>query len=228
MKKLLIFGLVLVGGCNTFRTTAIDRCDNDCLVVNPNRPMKGIPVSLRIPSHLELNVIETTYWEKKDIVGSKPTLVPIHTCRPTRTVEHKLCYTEKIFLVDPAKPCAGTQAYGFAFQSKDSDDASKAGKGYLKNVTYKVDDQTIKESANLLASSLSLINAFSVNANQGMPNEGSLVSTDRTVAYTRLDINSPAFENEVEQFLELNVNQQRSCTACPEVCKPNMCELQAF
>ncbi|MCA9136777.1 MAG: hypothetical protein KDB00_08460, partial [Planctomycetales bacterium] len=220
MKWILILGLAVTCGCNTFRTTAVDRCENDTLVVNPEHPMKGIPVSLRVPTHLELSVVETTYWEKQDVPGGKPTLVPLHTCRPTRTVTHNVCYTEKIFLVDPVRPGAGIQNYGFTFTSNKDGNKQDAGKGYLDKVSYKIDDQTIKESANLLANSLSLISAFQVSAvNDPNLNTGDLIATDRTIAYTRLDINSPCFENGVENFLDTNVNQAcNACTICPRVC----------
>lgn len=225
MKWMLILGLAMTCGCNTFRTTAVDRCENDALVVNPEHPMKGIPVSLRVPTHLELSVIETTYWEKQDNPGQKPTLVPLHTCRPTRTVSHNVCYTEKVFLVDPVRPGAGLQAYGFTFKSNKEGNEKDAGKGYLDKVAYKIDDQTITESANLLADSLSLINAFTVSsANQPSTNEGRLVATDRTIAFTRLDINSLCFEDDVAQFLDVNVNRAcSSCTICPEICTPAIC-----
>ena len=211
-------------GCNTFRTTAIDRCEHDTLVVNPDKPMKGIPVSLKVPTHLELKVIETTYWEKQDIPGSKPTLVPLRTCRPTRSLEHELCYTEKIFLVDPAKPVAGEQKYGFTFKSNASSDADDMGKGYLNKVTYKIDDKTITETANLVANSLKLLNAFPISANGARPNTSDLISTDRTIAYLRLDINSPTFEQEVTEFLDCNLNNTTSAsTDCPRVCTQPHC-----
>ena len=225
MKRLWILGLILITGCSSFRTTAIDRCPNDTLVVNPNRPMKGIPVSLRVPTHLEISVIETTYWEKQNVLGNRPTLTPLRSCRPTRTVTHRVCTTEKIFLVDPARPVAGTQSYGFSFTSNNQANQDDSGKGYLDEVSYKIDDQTIQESAKLLSNSLNFLNAFQVSAvNQHHPNTGSLLSTDRTVAHSRLDINSPSFEHDVEEFLDIHVNQVADPNrVCPQVCDGAFC-----
>jgi len=217
--------LVLLVGCKSFRTAAIDRSEIDCLIVNPDQPMNGVPVTLRVPTHLELNVIETTYWEKRDRSNHKPTLVPVSTCRPTRKVEHRVCYTERVFLVDPARPAAGTQSYGFTFKSKHSDSADDAGKGYLDKVAYKIDDRTITETASRLTDSLSLISGFNVSANRALPNRGNLVATSRTVAFARFDINSASFESDVEAFLDIHVNQPLACTRCPEVCEPAVCEL---
>ena len=226
MGKVLLFAVLLTAtGCSSFRTSAVDRVENDMLVVNPDCPMKGVPVSLRVPSHLELCVVETTYWEKVDEAGKKPTLAPLHTCRPTRSVSHDICYTEKIFLVDPVRPGAGLQNYGFEFQS--SGDAAKkedAGKGYLKNVTYMADDRTITESASLLANSLGLINALQTSANAPNQNTANLVSTDRTVAFGRFDINSPTYEMDVAAFLDCYVNCAPGNGPCPDICKPEMCK----
>ena len=219
MKHAWLLTLIALGGCNTFRTTAIDRCENDTLVVNPDRPMKGVPISLRVPTHLELRVIETTYWEKQDNPGKKPTLVPLSTCRATRSVDHELCYTEKVFLVDPVRPGAGLQNYGFTFTSNESEKGEDAGKGYLRKVEYKIDDTTIKESANLVSNVLGLVTAFQTGSNDARPNSGALISTDRTVAFARFDINSCSFEEEVSSFLDTHVNHAACQTSlCPTVC----------
>jgi hypothetical protein len=206
---LLISCLIFSSGCSSFRTTAVDRTETDCLVVNPNCPMKGVPVSLRVPTHLELQVVETSYWEKKNMPGEKPTIFPLAGSRPTRQVLHTVCETEKIFLVDPARPVAGTSGYGFTFQSSQNDrsrESSNAGKGYLQSVQYRVDDQTINRSAELLSSSIGLINALQTSSSLPTVNQSNLIATDRTIAYARFDLNSPSFEADVAAFLDGHVN----------------------
>jgi hypothetical protein len=227
MKRLLFAAAMVLSGCSSFRTTAVDRTENDCLIVNPNCPMRGIPVSLRVPTHLELSVIETTYWEKRTIPGAKPTLIPLSTCRPTRSVTHGINETEKIFLVDPARPAAGLSNYGFTFQS-NSDNAAKAkesaGKGYLQNVQYKIDDQTIQKSAELFSNAVGLITALQTAANQGVANTSHLITTERAIAYARFDVNSPSFECDVASFLNCHINHAGvACSPCPQVCEPDRC-----
>ena len=220
----IAMALVISSGCSSFRTQAVNRCENDRLVVNPDRPMKGIPVSLRVPSHLDLCVIETTYWEKKDLPGRKPTLLPLSTCRPTRTVAHEVRYTEKVFLVDPVRPLAGTQSYGFSFKQNTSINKDNSGKGYLQEVEYEIDDKSIKESASLLSNSLSLLNAIQTSASQALPNTSNLIATDRALAFSRFDINSPTFENDVAEFLDCHINCAAiEPVACPRVCQQSGC-----
>ena len=96
MKKVLLFAVLLTAtGCSSFRTSAVDRVENDMLVVNPDCPMKGVPVSLRVPSHLELCVVETTYWEKVDEAGKKPTLAPPLTPRTVLVFAEQTCRPSK-------------------------------------------------------------------------------------------------------------------------------------
>jgi hypothetical protein len=124
------------------------------------------------------------------------------------------------------RPGAGTQSYGFDFQSSDSAKADTAGKGYLKKVTYKVDDKTITESANLLSKSLGLINALQTSAAPQV-NTSDLIETQRSVAYTRVDINSPSFECDVEAFLDLYVNTEcMQVRVCPRVCESTTCQAE--
>ncbi len=218
LPVLLILGLA--AGCSSFQTTAIDRLDNDTIVVNPEKPLKGVPVSLRVPTHLELSVIETTYWKiSMDATPDhNPTVVPLAACRPTRTVTHDAKYTEKIFLVDPVRPGSGTGSYGFAFTSNDADKRDQ-GKGHLRNVTYKIDDTTIKDSASLLATSLNFVNALATSSGKPETNNSGLIATDRVVAFARFDINSPTFEGDVTCFLESNLNT----VPCENACRAQVC-----
>lgn len=224
MKFLILSGaLLLATGCSSFTTSSIDRLDNHTIVVNPDSPIKGVPVSIRVPTHLELSVIETTYWERKDSPGKggKPALEKIDSCRLTRSVEHNVKETEKIFVVDPKKPGAGLLNYGFTFQSNTND--KDAGKGYLKKVVYKADDKTITTSATLLNNTINLLSALPTGANDPQVNSDSLIATDRAVAFARFDINSPTFESDVAGFLELHLNCEPTYT-CTKTCTEISCK----
>ena len=217
MRKGFLPVLLMLGlapGCSSFRTTAIDRLENDTIVVNPEKPLKGVPVSLRIPTHLELSVIETTYWQVAN--DNSLALSRLDTCRATRTVTHDTRYTEKIFLVDPVRPGSGTASYGFTFMSgRASPNAADRGKGYLSSVQYTVDDTTIKDSAALLATSINFVNALAASANNPKLQTSNLLATDRVVAYGRFDINSCTFECDVASFLECHLN----ALTCEQACR---------
>ena len=201
--------LALSTGCGSIKTTAYDRLEDDTLIANPDQHLKGVPVTLKVPTHLKLTIEEKTFWR---VEGSE--LIPVSTCRATRDVTPEVQYTEKIFLVDPVKPGAGSSEYGFTF--KDGTDFS--GKGQLEGLNYKITDTTITESAELLKKSLSFVNAFpispkgnTVGFGGGNENVNSLdvVQTSRVIAWRQFDINSEYFEEDVMGFLNTHLNDNR-------------------
>ena len=216
-------------GCSSIKTTAYDRLEDDTIVANPEEHLKGVPVSLRVPTHLELKVVEKTFWRAE---GTE--LIPITSCRRTRTVSHTVKYTEKIFLVDPVRPAAGPNAtdqnnrysgfYGFSFRNDDltakqrADGETKeyedSGKGYLSGLNYHIEDKTIERSAQLLAKSLSFIKTFSpAGVTVGADDEKEemklgVLETTRVIAWSRFDLNSEHYEEDVMGFLNTYLNQK--------------------
>ena len=48
-----------LAGCTSFRTTSLYRFANDSLVKQQtNRPLKGLPVKLKVPSHVNVVIYE--------------------------------------------------------------------------------------------------------------------------------------------------------------------------
>lgn len=213
--------LALSTGCGSIKTTAYDRLEDDTLIANPDKHLKGVPVTLKVPTHLKLTVEEKTFWR---VEGSQ--MIPVSSCRATRNVTPEVQYTEKIFLVDPVRPASGSSNYGFTFMSDNSDEETSAkysGTGQLKGLNYKITDNTITDSATLLAKSLNFVNAFKTKTPEGQTNsaktfgagnEGvgalNVIQTTRVVAWSQFDINSEYFEDEVMGFLKEHLND-RSC-----------------
>lgn len=200
--------LALSTGCGSIKTTAYDRLEDDTLIANPDQHLKGVPVTLKVPTHLKLTIEEKTFWR---VEGSE--LIPVSTCRATRDVTPEVQYTEKIFLVDPVKPAAGSSEYGFIFKGGKN----YSGKGQLEGLDYKITDTTITESAELLKKSLSFVNAFprSTLASPtgfGVGNDKitslDVIQTTRVVAWNQFDINSEYFEEDVMGFLDLHLNEK--------------------
>ncbi|QDU51439.1 hypothetical protein [Gimesia panareensis] len=237
---LLLFSMC--HGCSSIKTTAFDRLEDDTIVANPDQHLKGIPVSLRVPSHLELTVEEKTFWR---VEGSQ--LIPVSSCRATRTISHDVKYTEKIFLVDPVRPAAGpatpdqgatdeSSYYGFSFKTDDLNDGEiqrayeHSGKGQLTGLNYHIEDKTIIRSAQLLKSSLNMIKAFKTSAKAEQTAFGDntdkvtgldVLQTTRVIGWSRFDLNSEHFEEDVMGFLNTYVNQKSCAPDCPgtAVCK---------
>ena len=219
----IILLFTLDTGCSSIKTTAFDRLEDDTIIASPDKHLKGVPVSLKIPTHLELTVEEKTFWH---VEGTE--LVPVESCRATRTVDHDVKYIEKVFMVDPVRPGAaadtGSSYYGFSFKNDDltekeiqdgkTKDYEFSGKGQLTGLNYKIQDESIKKSALLLASSLNFIKSITPAATPTSAAIGgmntdiklNLLQTTRVVAWSRFDLNSEHFEEDVMEFLDRNIN----------------------
>ncbi|QDT96701.1 hypothetical protein [Gimesia aquarii] len=200
--------LALSTGCGSIKTTAYDRLEDDTLIANPDKHLKGVPVTLKIPTHLKLTIEEKTFWY---VEGSE--LTRVSSCRATRDVTPEVQYTEKIFLVDPVKPGAGSSEYGFTF--KGGTDFS--GSGQLDGLQYSITDTTITQSAQLLKDAIGFVRAFPKPATGqktgfggGNQNVNSLdvIETTRVIAWSQFDINSEHFEEEVMGFLDTYLNEK--------------------
>ncbi len=226
LLSLTIAFVALASGCLSTSSVIATRTADDQLVGNSNgktgigqqsRPYKGIPVTMRVPSHLDLSVVETVYYSELDGNYSP---VPM----PERHLElkHKIVYSDKIITVDPKRPAAGTLAYSAVFQSENDEARDRQ---FFSSINYNVQDNTINTITALIPS---LFPAKpELMSNQSTPQEvrgANLVPKTRTVAWKRFDINAPDFENELSAFVANHVNCEFGCgaiqTAVPCSCLP--------
>lgn len=71
-RYLLGISLLLACGCTSFRTTALYRFDNDSVLPEcNNRKLKGIPVKLKVPSHVRVMVFEQQLLLAEDTEAKK-------------------------------------------------------------------------------------------------------------------------------------------------------------
>lgn len=200
-------------GCNSIRTTPLDRTEAGNLVCgNHSECLKGVPVMLKVPTHIEVKIYQRDYW----YTNKKNVLVPIAQQTPTRFVETDVQMTEQMFLVDPKRPAAGTGLYAFKFNSSAED--KDAGRGYLKGISYQAEDETLTRSADLLTSLAGLLGkppgAVGDKTSNGRDRTDGDVkpySTDRVVKMKRFDINSPTVDQDIRDFLDLHMNNCHSC-----------------
>ncbi|WP_145377630.1 hypothetical protein [Symmachiella dynata] len=182
--------------------------------------LDGIPVMLKVPSHIEVAIKQTLYVHRGKADQSDK-LVTVKLNRPDLLVDAQLKYTEKMFLVDPVKVGAGSGAYGFAFSGdsganvKNANNGSGVGHGYLQSADYQAVDTTITTSATLLNSILSF--APSSAKQSGFVTDDpafGLTTIERVVAFRRFDLGSPTVDEEVFAFLEEHMNCCHACGNC--------------
>jgi hypothetical protein len=219
MRQLFVWPLLTLAaaGCGSIRTTPLDRTEADTYVVNPHHPICGVPVMLRVPTHLKVAVIEKRYWS---VCATDATLKPLQAKRPILDVEHNLEYTEKMFVVDPVKPLSGDQAYGFTYAGTDEDHPNRNGKGYLSGMRYKSVDTSIVDSAALIGTALKRFAppkadaAFADTKEDSKPVQNVIITT-RVIAFRRFDVNAPDLEHAVTVFLCSHLNHACNHSGCP-------------
>jgi hypothetical protein len=209
---LFIFAATLVTGCHSIRTGMWSRCEDDQLHPDDCTHLNGVPVMLKVPSHLEVSIFETVY-AAHDATNARLQVVPL--ARRDLRVAADIKYTERMFLVDPVRVASGTGAYGFSFTGQNKVDVPNAnnealaGHGYMHGLNYKADDKTIVNSAALLANVLS-INSSSAKKSS-VTKEFGLIPIEKVVAFRRFDLGAPMVDAEVDAFLQMHMNACHSC-----------------
>ena len=156
--------------------------------------LKGIPVTLEVPTHLKLTFVRQQYWVPKEgdagrfLQNDKDALV-------TFDLKHDFIKEKKIFLVDFKRPAAGTMEFGAAIDKDTS--------GFT-NVSYKVNDltiETIGKQVNDLVKNIlpALGKRTTVVASDTAATK--LVTIDSIVATTIVKLDDPAFQEKVREFL---------------------------
>lgn len=204
---LVLFCVISGAGCTSVKSTALKRNSDNSFVGASNgsekahgaaRAFKGIPITLEIPSHVDVEITETYYIELHGAQLREVAFDPA-TPRNLDVVIHPI-KTRKAFTVDFVRPAAGTLETDLAF----SDDQ------YLTSITNKLEDKTIKDITAAIQTLTPLLTkkaAAAVGENIG----ASLIKNTRTVAFERFDIDEPGFEDRMLSFVELHLNACHGC-----------------
>jgi hypothetical protein len=106
MKNTVLLTLAvacLIGaGCSSIQSTHVKRNEEMCGWETTH--LHGIPVTLQVPHHFRVEVIETSWEKNGNLVRDAATKVPV----TTHDVNVAVADTQEIFTVDFVKPGAGT------------------------------------------------------------------------------------------------------------------------
>lgn len=182
-----------LSGCASFTSMMMNRDDDDNFSRNSNLPQKGVPVTVKVPTHLKVR-IEEEYYITKDGVQLFPE-------KPIRSVVTGLDYEGKVFMVDLKRPAVGT------IQTDIQIDPNSQ---YFKAIKGKVVDNTIREITDILGQ----FNVQFAEKSSGGLEKVDLNTDYRTVAYGRFDINAVDFEQQLDQFFDTHINNCNNCQNC--------------
>ena len=107
---ILGFAVVFASGCTSMTSTLYsnDGCQ-DCERVKKH--LKGVPITLNVPSHIRVSIIEKNY-ANKDIKNGMVAFIPD---LKTRHVVIDPIKQKELFTVDFKRPAAGTLKYNLDF-----------------------------------------------------------------------------------------------------------------
>ncbi len=212
-SPVLVVALIATG-CRSTNSFFMTRFDSDQLAASSNghlgihdnaKPFKGVPITLKVPTHVDITVRETIYLDIK-------TLDPVITERRSLNAIATTVYSDKLFSVDPKRAAAGQTDYTLDMNDKHPE---KDQRQYFKSVAQKITDDTIKDVTKALDSILPLLAPKKAPGASSFADEpivtGEILEVYRDVAWRRFDISSPDFEEQVRLFVEEHMNSCHSC-----------------
>lgn len=206
MKILYAFaGLFIFGsiGCNTIRTTFLKQNECGQIVKEPTHFKRGLPVMLEVPTHVDVRIVQTDYWEVDDN-GNDPKKL-VHLSEATsRSVDIEQIFTEQMFLLDPKRPAEGTGQFKFGFNKLDATGKGKDN-GTLNSVQYRAEDKTLTATADLLTTTLNTFSTPGLKRTSINSETSNMITNTRTIALKRFPVGKE-HEEEISAFIEQYIN----------------------
>ena len=165
--------------------------------------LKGVPITLKVPTHIKVEVLEHHYLTNITPSGGGGTetgnleFVELNT--PIRSVKTELIETEKVFTVDPKRPAAGSLNASIKFDGQ-----------YFDDIDYDVSDETIADLTNLIGN-VARGGLFGNPTTSGEEVDKRIQQIDSHVASAMFALDSPTVELEIQQFLTKHISGCHTC-----------------
>jgi len=175
------------------------------------KPFKGVPVTVRIPTHVDIAVRESLFY-------NMPEMTPVCLSARNLQLTANYVYSDKIISVDPKRPFAGTLDYNMGFQTTHPIERDRQ---FFSSFDYNVKDETIKTIDNILKNVVPTLGLNkkmkSTSAMDGAEGSApsSLKEIERVVAWKRFDISDQNLEAEIASFVAHHMNNCHSCQGQP-------------
>lgn len=196
---LISIAMLVSSGCVSYRSTIMQRNADDSFSNNPTvSHTRGLPVKLKVPTHVEVTIKETFVVERvadgnQSIYREIPIVVDgreVHA----QSVATRVIYTDKVFTVDFNRPAAGVL---------DLSNVSFDNEQYFAKIRAEYTEQTLADIGTALRTVRPLLATPSAaSTKRGDPN---LAIDERMVAQTRFDLAEPDWEMMLQAFVEQHV-----------------------
>ena len=185
-------------GCRSAVSTHVIPCPDG--VGWETKRIRGVPVTVKLPTHLEVRIIERRYIDPitKDVlkVGAGDLV--------TKHVEYYVREKDEVFLVDSVKPASGTLTYKAEFDGQ-----------FFKSFNSKIEDNTIEKITEIVKGLPSLKPApKSSKAASATTGQAKITEVDKVVAVKVFSVRDSNLENQVHEFANLYLND------CTPHCAP--------
>ena len=199
---ILMLVLLLTSGCSSIRSTLVTRDTNNQFWEFHKR-LKGVPITLKIPTHIKVYVFDKHYLELVN-VGDQQVVQPIELDVPVRDFATEFIFTDKIFTVDLKRPAAGT------FNSKF--DLSEDQ--YFEKIQHNVTDETIEQVTNLFTKLIPTgqLGIFNPVSDVG---EADIQEVKSLAAVGVFELNAPDFEQQIMDFINCHINKSHDAFVVP-------------
>lgn len=193
----------LASGCTTYNSIPLSRNRCDELSKDGCASIKGVPIAVKVPTHLDVYLDETFYLlpDSNGIYQEVPILddsgVPIRNLG----IRTEMIHTKKIFIVDFKRAAAGITSSGLEFNDQQ----------YLEKVTGSIQDDTLKEATAAFSAFAPLLTAKPTSAAGETTKLDNTIRGTRVVAYRRFDLNDCDFEQQLSDFVEYHMNACHDC-----------------
>ncbi len=103
--------------------------------------LNGIPITLKVPTHVKLYAFHKHYLGLTPAKeNEKQRVVPVDLDVVVRDFAYELMYTDKVFVVDFARPAAGSSKLGVNMTEEQ----------YIDDIQHKIVDESIEDVTGLL------------------------------------------------------------------------------
>jgi hypothetical protein len=196
-RSIMLVGLAACLGCMTactsIKSTFVHRDPSDTNWIGEGQ-MKGFPVTLLVPTHLRVSLVERRYYAsatdgvKLVTVGSNEKGDPL----VTYDFAHEFIQQKKVVMVDFKRPAAGT---GNMAATIDKDT------GYFTQLSNSIEDKTIETIGTQVNSLLGTVLGGKRSGAGGVTGEtGKISAIESVIATTYLDLNDPEWQHKLREF----------------------------
>lgn len=205
---LLVVGCCGFAGCTSITSRLLERDAMNSKWAKPTH-LKGIPITLKVPTHVKLYVFDVHFIAARTVAGQTE-VVPVELDVPIRDFSSDFIYTEKIFTVDFKRPAGGSSNLRLDM----SDDQ------YIQKLQHDITDTTIANVTGQLKELLPTggLSAFkkrpkAVTASLAAKPAPSPIKT--LVAVGVFEVDAPDFEVRMRDFLNCHINNSHDAWVTP-------------